>query len=134
MHRHRDSHGIRRSLTECRCAAANEKSAREPGREPEMFHDSDELTNLAAEAQQNVRECHCSEKGERPLLRREKRTIARLNLRNVNGANRKIFIDRLLWRRLKVESSGVKWAIAPRDNGRRFPTRTLLRRRVPAFH
>src|SRR6266576_6215637 len=69
-----------------------------------------------------------------PLLRREKRTIARLNLRNVNGANRKIFIDRLLWRRLKVESSGVQWAIAPRDNGGRFPTRTLLRRRVPAFH
>jgi hypothetical protein len=45
-------------LTERRCAAANEKSAREPGREPETFHDSDELTNFAAAAQQNVRECH----------------------------------------------------------------------------
>jgi hypothetical protein len=46
-------------LTEARCAAANEKSARKPGREPETFHDSDELTNFAAAAQQNVRERHC---------------------------------------------------------------------------
>jgi len=53
-------------LTECRCAAANEKSAREPRREPEIFHESDELTNFAAEAQHKVHECHCSEKGERP--------------------------------------------------------------------
>jgi hypothetical protein len=46
-------------LTECNRAAAHEKSAREPGREPEVFHDSDELTNFAAAAQQNVRERHC---------------------------------------------------------------------------
>jgi hypothetical protein len=46
-------------LPEGHCAAANEKSARKPGREPETFHDSDELTNFAAAAQQNVRECHC---------------------------------------------------------------------------
>jgi hypothetical protein len=46
-------------LTEGCCAAANEKSAPEPGREPKTFHDSDELTNLAAAAQQNVRDCHC---------------------------------------------------------------------------
>jgi hypothetical protein len=45
-------------LTEGRCAAANEKSAREPGRAPDTFQDSDELTNLAAAAQQNVRECY----------------------------------------------------------------------------
>jgi hypothetical protein len=42
-------------LTERCCAAANEKSAREP----KTFHDSDELTNFAAAAQQNVRERHC---------------------------------------------------------------------------
>jgi hypothetical protein len=46
-------------LTEGRCAAANEKSAREPEREPETFHDWDELTNFVAAAQQNVRGCHC---------------------------------------------------------------------------
>jgi hypothetical protein len=48
-------------LTECGRAAAHEKSAREPGREPETFHDSDELTNFAVAAQQNVREGHCGE-------------------------------------------------------------------------
>jgi hypothetical protein len=46
-------------LAECGRAATDEKSAREPGREPERFHDSDELTNFAAAAQQNVRERHC---------------------------------------------------------------------------
>jgi hypothetical protein len=46
-------------LTEGCSAAANKKTAREPEREPETFHDSDELTNFAAAAQQNVRECHC---------------------------------------------------------------------------
>ena len=41
-----------------------------------MFHDSDDLTNFAAETQQNVRECHCSEKGERPpVAKGEKRTM-----------------------------------------------------------
>jgi hypothetical protein len=35
-------------------AAAHEKSAREPEREPETFHDSNEITNFAAAAQQNV--------------------------------------------------------------------------------
>jgi hypothetical protein len=49
-------------LTEGCCAAAKEKSACEPGREPETFHDSDELTNFVAAAQQNVRECHCWKK------------------------------------------------------------------------
>jgi hypothetical protein len=44
-------------LTGCSSAAANQKSAHEPGRKPETFHDSDELTNFAAAAQQNVREC-----------------------------------------------------------------------------
>jgi hypothetical protein len=44
-------------LAECGRAAAHEKSAREHGREPETFHDSDELTNLAVAAQQNVRDC-----------------------------------------------------------------------------
>jgi len=44
-------------------AAAYEKSAREPGREPETFHDSDELTNFAVAAQQNVREAYCGETG-----------------------------------------------------------------------
>jgi predicted RNA-binding Zn ribbon-like protein len=52
-------------LAECGRAAAHEKSAREPGREPETFHDSDELTNFAAAAQQNVRECQV---GENPFL------------------------------------------------------------------
>ena len=51
MHRHCDSHGVSRGLTEGCCAAANEKSARQPGREPETFHDSDELTNFGAAAQ-----------------------------------------------------------------------------------
>jgi hypothetical protein len=41
-------------LTERGRAAAHEKSAREPGRQPETFHDWDELTNFAAVAQQNV--------------------------------------------------------------------------------
>jgi hypothetical protein len=45
-------------LAECGRAAANEKSARKPGREPETFHDSDELTNFATAAQQKVREGH----------------------------------------------------------------------------
>jgi len=53
-------------LTEGRCAAANEKSAREPEREPETFHDSDELTNFTAAAQQNVRECPLLETGNSP--------------------------------------------------------------------
>jgi len=43
-------------LTEYGRAAAHEKSASEAGREPETFHDWDELTNFAAAAQQNVRE------------------------------------------------------------------------------
>jgi len=54
MHRHRDSHGIARSLTECGRGAAHEKSARDRGREPEAIHNSDELTNSDAAAQQNV--------------------------------------------------------------------------------
>src|SRR5919197_5957684 len=128
MHRHRDSHGISRSLSECSCDAANEKRACKAGREPETFHDSAELTNFAAAAQQNLRQCRCAEDNAHlPLLpsEGERRPIA----------NRlKIFIDRLMRKWLKVGSSGVKWAIAPRDNGRRFSTRTLLCRRVPAFH
>jgi hypothetical protein len=63
-------------LTEGRCAAANEKSAREPGREPETFHDSDELTNFVAAAQQNVRECHYWKQGI-PLAAAFLRTTAR---------------------------------------------------------
>jgi len=66
MHRHRNSHGIGRSLTERRRAAAHEKSACETGREPETFHDSDELTNFAAAAQQNVRECPLQQKLKQP--------------------------------------------------------------------
>jgi hypothetical protein len=61
MHRHRDSHGVTRSLTEHGCAAANEKSARQAGCEPETFHDSDELTNFDTKAQHKVRQRHCSE-------------------------------------------------------------------------
>jgi hypothetical protein len=45
-------------LAECSCAAAHEKSTHEPGRVPETFHDSGELTNSIAVVQQNVRECH----------------------------------------------------------------------------
>jgi hypothetical protein len=48
-------------LAECGRAAAHEKSAREPGRKRETFHDSAELTNFAAAVQQNVRERHRSE-------------------------------------------------------------------------
>jgi hypothetical protein len=43
-------------LAECGRAAPHEKSAREFGREPEIFHDSDELTNFATAAQQSVRD------------------------------------------------------------------------------
>src|SRR5262245_50615239 len=136
MHRHRNSHGIRRSLSECCCAAANEKSPYEPGGKPETFHDSDELTNFAAEAQHNVRQCACSENRSNPQLPllRKSGEPPLAELTQFTGKSMKIFIDHLPWRWLKVVSSGVKWAIAPRDNGRRFPTRTLLCRRVPAFH
>ena len=54
-------------MTEC-SRTAHEKSAREPGREPETFHDSDELTNFAVAAQQNVREGHCGESRGNPQL------------------------------------------------------------------
>src|SRR5215831_16377195 len=57
-----------------------------------------------------------------------------LNEGNLTGKSMKIFIDLLIGRWLKVGSSGVKWAITPHDHGRRFPTRTLLCRRVPAFY
>src|SRR4029453_2292308 len=99
MYCHCDSHGVSRSLTEGRCAAANEKSARKPGREPETFHDSDELTNFAAAAQQNVRECRCW-KHEIVLapafLRRTARTRrTTFDPRQLRGNEPKIFIDRL---------------------------------------
>jgi hypothetical protein len=49
-------------LTECAGGAAHEDSACERGREPERLHNSDELTNFAGTAQQNVRGWHRDEK------------------------------------------------------------------------
>jgi len=70
-------------------AAAHEKSAREPGREPETFHDSDELTNFAVAAQQNVREGHCSESQGSPHLpslpREGDAAVSRLAGRDLTG-------------------------------------------------
>jgi hypothetical protein len=76
-------------LTEGYCTAANEKSARERGREPERFHDSDDLTNFAAAAQQNVRECHCARTGVTLTfllsLTKEEKTHRSAKLRNSAG-------------------------------------------------
>ena len=61
-------------------------------------------------------------------LRRRNRTFAKAlagafakKLRRFGGNEPKIFIDRLLRRWLKVGSSGVKWATAPRDQWTPIP-------------
>ena len=125
MHRHCDSHSVSRSLTEGCCAAANEKSAPEPGREPKTFHDSDELTNFAAAAQQNVRERHCwkQEIAPRSCFSANDGASRRTKFdpRQLRGSGSKIFIDRLPQKWLKVGSSGAKWAIAPCDTWTPIP-------------
>jgi len=87
-------------LAECGRAPPNEKSARKPGREPETFHDSDELTNFAAAAQQNVRECHCwkQETARRSCFSANDGASrrAKFDPRQLRGNEPKIFIDRLL--------------------------------------
>src|SRR5262245_49865476 len=105
MHRHRNSHCVSRSLTERGRGAAHEKSARKPGREPETFHDWDELTNFAAAAQQDVRECRCSHNRCNPHLPLLSVAEKKGNLLQILP---KIFVDRLPRRWLKVGSSGVK--------------------------